>query len=100
MIGWRYIERAQAMRTKYIVGEIQSGSLPVLVAVVFPECVEHERAAQLCAEGPTGILGAGFFRVVDGQVEPYGESIGLKVAARIEDAILIAKAIGLHSCNR
>lgn len=88
------------MRTKYIVGEVYSGLLPVLVAIVFPDTVEHAQVAHACVDGPAGIQSAGFFRIEDGQVVAYGESTSLGLASRSEDAILIAKAIGLHQRNR
>lgn len=83
------------MRTKYIVGELPSGYGSVLGAVVFPEYVEHAHMAQVFVPGEDNLVSAGFFDVVDGKVEPFGSSLGLKLDSRPIDAKLIAKAIGL-----
>lgn len=88
------------MRTKYIVGEFPNGGLSVLAAITFPESIPHDVMAEACVGGRNGVVSAGFFTVFNGQVEPYGESTGLAVSSRPEDASLIARAIGAHpSCR-
>lgn len=86
------------MRTKYLVGELPTGVSTTLGAVVFPECLPHAQAAKVFYRCQP--VSGGFFEVQDGQVQPYGESVGLGLRARPEDAVLIARAIGLHpSCR-
>ena len=47
------------------------------------------------AIGMGRIGGAGHFKIVDGKVETYGESIGLNMKPREEDAELIRIHLGL-----
>jgi hypothetical protein len=88
------------MRTKYIVGELTVPAGSVLGAVAFPEYVEHAHMAKAFEPGEDNLISAGFFQVIDGEVHPYGESVGLGLASRPEDAQIIAKAIGLHPRSR
>lgn len=88
------------MRTKYIVGELPNATTTVLGAVVFPEYVEHVHMSKVFEPGEDNLISAGFFQVIDGEVHPYGESVGLGLASRPEDAQIIAKAIGLHPRSR
>lgn len=88
------------MRTKYIVGELTVPAGSVLGAGAFPEYVEHVHMAKTFEPGEDNLISAGFFQVVDGQVHPYGESVGLGLASRPEDALSIAKAIGLDPRSR
>ena len=88
------------MRTKYIVGELPNASGSVLGAVVFPEYVQHVHMAQVFEPGDDNLVSAGFFQVVEGQVEAYGESVSLGLKSRHEDSVLIAKAIGLRPRSR
>lgn len=88
------------MRTKYIVGELPSGMGATLGAIVFPEYVQHDHMSQVFEPGDGNLVSAGFFTVQDGQVHVYGESTSLVLASREVDAILIAKAIGLHERSR
>lgn len=88
------------MRTKYIVGELTVPAGSVLGAVVFPEYVEHAHMAKVFEPGEDNLVSAGFFQVVEGQVEAYGESVSLGLSSRDQDSVLIAKAIGLHPRSR
>ena len=88
------------MRTKYVVGELPSGMGTTLGAVVFPEYVSHDHMARVFAPGEDNLVSAGFFYVQDGVVQPYGESTSLRLSSREIDAVLIAKAIGLHERSR
>lgn len=87
------------MRTKYIVGELPVANGTVLGAVAFPEYLEHAAMAQVFAANEE-LVSAGFFRVEGGEVQPYGESVSLRLPSRPEDAQIIAKAIGLHPRSR
>ena len=88
------------MRTKYIIGEFPNGGMSVMAALVFPESIPHDVVAQSCLDGRSGVVSAGFFTVQGDTVESYGESVGLKLSARPQDATLIAKAVGLHPSSR
>lgn len=83
------------MKTKYVTGEVRTGLdyATALVALVFPESIIHKSIAQ---RNMTSVRSAGFFRVVDGKVETYGESDSLNMGPAENDEILIARAIGLH----
>ena len=88
------------MRTKYIVGELTVPAGSVLGAVVFPEYVEHAHMAKVFEPAEDNLLSAGFFQVVEAEVEPSGESVSLGLSSRDQDSVLIAKAIGLHPRSR
>ena len=83
------------MRTKYVAGMLPrpDGSQEVGV-VVFVEYVEHATIAELFFKQRDGVLGAGFFTANGGEIQAYGESVGLKIPSRESDAALIAQ---LHS---
>ena len=78
------------MRTKYVAGLLPASSLqaPQLGVVAFPEYLEHAEVAQLFCEGLGGVVSAGFFRVFEGEVETYGESVGLKLSSQPNDAFM------------
>jgi hypothetical protein len=79
------------MKTKYIVGEINTSISSIKGAIVFPEYVPHQVVATLFQQ----ITGAGFCYVRDDAIVTYGESVGLKVKSQPEDKTLVEKCLGL-----
>lgn len=87
-------------RGKYIVGTLKSAPFPVEGAVVFPESCDHAQVArQTLEEG--SVLSAGFVTLFydhdthEIQVELYGESRSLKIAADPAHAGMVRRALGL-----
>lgn len=74
-------------KSKYIVGNIDG----MTCAVVFPETIPHVAVARVFDKGT--ILGAGFCHYGEDGASAYGESIGLNVASRPEDAVLLSRAM-------
>lgn len=88
------------MRTKYIVGEIQTLVGTVTAALTFPEWGDHRQMARnnfVNGEARS----AGFFSVIEQEGHPlkvstYGESTSLKLKPVAGDEVLIARSIGIH----
>lgn len=82
-----------ATKAKYVVGEVPLAVGTILTAVIIPEFMNHADIKSLFAEPPTS---AGFFHINDDlSVSCYGESVGLGLKAQVNDAKLVARALGL-----
>lgn len=76
-------------KSKYIVGELGSGILPIMVAVVFPESINHTDVAPIFSE----IMSAGFCQYGTDQVSVFGESIGLHIKSDPTHERLVGRAM-------
>ncbi len=87
-------------KAKYVVGEILTYDIigSTFGALIASEVVPHAALSRLFV--PNSIVGAGFFHVDSDGVKVYGESTGLKIKSRPEDAIFVAKAVAHESAHR
>lgn len=88
------------MKTKYVVGEVMLSGGAVMMAVAFPEFVQHKTMAERVFIKDT-VRSAGFFTVEEREghslrVQTYGDSVSLGLKPMDNDHILIARSIGVH----
>ena len=62
-----------------------------LYPIIFPAGLTHSEVAKRAGSRP---LSAGFIRVVNGQVEAYGESLSLGLKAAETDSAFINRELG------
>ena len=74
---------------KYIIFIRAGMEFPVLIPNHF---VSHNEIQGNFADKP---VSAGFFKIADGKVTAYGQSISLKLESRAGDSSLIAKQFGI-----
>lgn len=79
---------------KYVVGEIPLVVGHNLGAVVVGEHFGHDTLRSVFL--PDSIVSAGFFHIQDERVVVYDKSTSLGVSSRPQDAVLVARALGLH----
>ncbi len=92
------------MRTKYIVVDICTQFRPVRTAITFPDSLGHDEVVRALRCKVEEVYAAGFFRIYEREgyplrVEVYGESHSLHLKPGEDDAVLIAKAIGIHESS-
>jgi hypothetical protein len=92
------------VKTKYIVVDVPAGLSTHRIAITFAETLGHDDMARALRAQREDVHSAGFFNVVESEghalrVQTYGESVSLNLKPDERDAVLIAKAIGIHeSC--
>jgi hypothetical protein len=75
------------VNNKYVIIRTDAGELPV----TFPMALAHKELESIKPE----IISAGYWFVVDGEVQVFGPSVSLNLPSRPKDAHLIQRFLGL-----
>lgn len=87
-------------KTKYVVGLAQAGYMEKVVAIVFPEDVNHIDLGLAVFKSKNRIIGAGFCDVIEREghmttMAVYGDSVSLSIKSRPEDVHYLNETMGL-----
>lgn len=74
-------------KSKYVVGEVSG----IMVAIVIPEVLSHSDLLPVFDQNT--IRSAGFCFYLEADVQVYGDSFGLKVISRPDDAHFVGRAM-------
>jgi hypothetical protein len=87
-------------KTKYVVGLARAGHVEQVVAIVFPEDMNHVDLGLAVFGSKNRIIGAGFCDVTEREghattMSVYGDSVSLRIKSRPEDVHYLNQTMGL-----